>query len=241
MPRLRFDLKKSLDYTDPRETPTYNVAEAAHYLRLPAATLRAWVLGRQYPTGKGKRTFAPLIKIADRERRLLSFVNLAEAHVLSACRRIHGLPFHRLRPALDYVSAKFNSQHPLVAKEFATDGVRLFIHHLGELIDVTAQGQIVMRSVVEQYLERLEREGPLVVRLYPFTRDDPAVSPRSVFIDPRFSFGRPVLAKARVPTASIAERYWAGETIEALSSDYDCETFEIQEAIRCEGRPAAAA
>jgi uncharacterized protein (DUF433 family) len=87
----------------------------------------------------------------------------------------------------------------------------------------------------------LEREGPQVVRLYPFTRDALDDTPRSVFIDPRISFGRPVLASVQVPTSVIAERYWAGETIEALAADYDCETLDIQEAIRCEGRPKAAA
>jgi hypothetical protein len=31
---------------DPRETPACSPAEAAHYLRIPLATLRSWVRGR---------------------------------------------------------------------------------------------------------------------------------------------------------------------------------------------------
>ena len=35
-----------------RDTAAYRLAEAARYLRLPSATLRSWVLGRDYrPTG----------------------------------------------------------------------------------------------------------------------------------------------------------------------------------------------
>ena len=33
--------------------PAYGIAEAAHYLRIPTATLRSWVHGRYYPTVAG--------------------------------------------------------------------------------------------------------------------------------------------------------------------------------------------
>lgn len=241
MAKLRFNPEKTLTFADPREIPTYGVAEAAYYLRMPPATLRTWVLGRHYPTGKGRKKFQPLIDIADQENRLLSFINLAEAHVLSACRRIHNIPLHKVRPALDFIASTFQSRHPLIEKAFETDGVSLFVDHLGTLIDVSARGQIIMRQCVEQHLRRLERKGAQVVRLYPFTREALDESPRSVFIDPRVSFGRPVLATIRVPTSAISVRYWAGETIEHLAADYDCGTLDVQEAIRCEGRPKAAA
>ena len=34
---------------DPRELPAYSIAEAAHYLRIPLATLRNWEQGRVLP------------------------------------------------------------------------------------------------------------------------------------------------------------------------------------------------
>ena len=34
---------------DLREMPAYGINEAAHYLGIPKATLRSWVLGRPYP------------------------------------------------------------------------------------------------------------------------------------------------------------------------------------------------
>jgi DNA-binding transcriptional regulator YiaG len=58
---------------DLREMPAYGIVEAAHYLGIPKATLRSWVLGRHYPTGTGKRFFRPIIELADKEQRLLSF------------------------------------------------------------------------------------------------------------------------------------------------------------------------
>jgi uncharacterized protein (DUF433 family) len=240
--KLKFDPTTTLSFVDPRETPSYSIPEAAHYLRLPAPTLRSWLLGRYYPTESGRKKFAPLIDIADPKYRLLSFINLAEAHVLNACRRYHKVRMDSVRAALDYVAKELKCDHPLVSQEFETDGVRLFITRYGKLIDASSHGQEVMRDIVKQHLKRLERENDKIVRLYPFTRPEAREdNPRSVFIDPRFSFGRMVLARVGVPTAAFAERLLAGESIEHLADDYGCETSDVEEAIRCEIRTLDAA
>jgi len=236
--KLKFDPTKTLAFSDPRETPTYGIPEAAHYLRIPVATLRSWVLGRDYQTGKGKRRFKPLIQVADEKHHLLSFFNLAEAHVLSACRRCHGITMDKIRKALDYVARQLKSEHPLISQDFETNGVSLFVMQFGQLVDASARGQAVMRDVLRQHLRRLEREGGKIVRLYPFTRPDmSANNPQSVFIDPRFSFGRLVLARVGIPTAVLNERFAAGESVEHLAADYGCERDDVEEAIRWERAP----
>ncbi|MGH8068644.1 MAG: hypothetical protein ACRERE_26115 [Candidatus Entotheonellia bacterium] len=53
----------------------------AHYLQIPQATLRSWVVGRRYPTGDGTRFFEPLVTLPDPNRPLLSFMNVVEVHV----------------------------------------------------------------------------------------------------------------------------------------------------------------
>jgi uncharacterized protein (DUF433 family) len=58
-------------------------------------------------------------------------------------------------------------------------------------------------------------------------------------IDPRISFGRPVIAGTRIATAVIGERWRAGESVEALAADYGRSLAEIEEAIRCETTQAA--
>jgi uncharacterized protein (DUF433 family) len=55
-----------------------------------------------------------------------------------------------------------------------------------------------------------------------------------VVIDPRLSFGRPVLAGTGIPTVVIAERCNAGESMEELASDYSRSRTDIEEAMRCE-------
>ncbi|HVM80886.1 MAG TPA: DUF433 domain-containing protein [Stellaceae bacterium] len=224
------------------ERPAYRIQEAARYLRLPAATLRAWVLGRDYPVRDGTRRFQPVIDIADRKHGYLSFTNLVEAHVLAAIRRQHRIPLPKVRDAVRFLRDRFGSDRPLIQQQFQTDGLDLFVEKLGALIAVSRQGQLAMREIIELHLNRIERDTHGVpVRLYPFTRTEmAAATERAVVIDPKLSFGRPAIARLGIPTAVIAERYKAGDSIDALVVDYGAARAEIEEAIRCELQVEAA-
>ncbi len=62
-----------MDKTDIRNQPAYSVAEAARYLKVAPATLRSWVVGRPYPTGKGTAHSKAVIRPAKSPPPLLSF------------------------------------------------------------------------------------------------------------------------------------------------------------------------
>lgn len=221
---------------DPRELPAYGISEAAHYLRLPPATLRAWVRGQHYTTDGGQPGFfQPVIRLPDDQRPSLSFVNLIEAHVLAAIRREHRIPLQQVRKALSYLAHRFGSPHPLADQRFETDGVDLFIQHFGHLVNISKSGQLAIRVLLEAHLRRIERDAHgIVVRLYPFTRKREASEPKVVVIDPWVGFGRPVLVGSGIPTAIVAERYKAGESVDELAEDYGRGRLDIEEAIRCE-------
>ncbi len=220
---------------DLRDMPAYGINEAAHYLGIPKATLRSWVLGRPYPTATGRRFFKPIIDLPDKEQRLLSFVNLVEAHVLDAIRRAHGVALWRVRKALEYLKKELASKHPLAEQEFVTDRVDLFVEMFGQLVNISREGQLVIKDLIKAHLKRVERDtSGLPIRLYPFTRERKPDEPKIIVIDPQISFGRPVLAGTGIATTIIAQRYKAGESIEELAEDYGRSRSEIEEAIRCE-------
>lgn len=233
---------RSAHSRDPRELPNYRLPEAAHYLRIPESTLRTWIFGQTYVTAAGRRDSRPLITIADEAPPRLSFLNMVEGHVLSAIRYHHRVPLANARRAVEYLTREFGSRHPLAEEQFQTDGVNLFVERLG-LLNVSAPGQFAMPEILRALLRRIERdEQGLAIRLYPYSRRPvllaarPALedSPRLIVIDPHIGFGRPVLAGTGVTTSSIAERFDAGESIDALARDYGRPYEEIEEAIRCE-------
>ena len=220
---------------DVLEAPSYGVTEASHYLRIPIATLRSWVLGRYYSTESGRQFFRPIISIPDKKPSLLSFMSLVEAHVLDAIRRQHSVSLKNIRTALAYLQRKFPSKHPLADQTFETDGLDLFIQKYGHLINISQDGQLAMKNLLEAHLQRIERSpSGAPIKLYPFTRKKEIKEPKAVVIDPYVSFGRPVLAGTGIATAVIAERYKAGESMHELAKDYDRPQDEIEEAIRCE-------
>src|SRR5229473_6575116 len=89
---------------DVRDFPRYSISEAAFYVRIPATTLHAWTQGQDYVTSTGvHRTFKPLIELADKRNKLLSFYNLVEAHILRFTTEQRNVPFKNVRKALDYV------------------------------------------------------------------------------------------------------------------------------------------
>lgn len=221
------------NYSDPREIPAYSVAEAAHYLSIPNSTIRSWI--------KGMGSFKRVIEPPKDECNLLSFFNLVEAHALRSLRQAYKIELPTIRKSLDFVKSRLGWDRPLIHEGFMTDGVTLFVEHLGDILDTAAEGQLIIREVMAAHLKRIDWENKIAARLYPFTRDNANNAPKSVFIDPRFSFGRPILKESRIATAVVAERYKAGDSIDDLASDYGCSRLEIEEGVRCELRINTAA
>jgi len=226
-----------------RRTPAYPFVEAAHYLHLPVSTLRAWCVGQSYSYKGEARQFRAIIRLDGARGEGLSFLNVIEAHVLAAIRRIHGVPLPKVRKALDYVITKLNVERPLADVRFETNGVDLFVRHLGTLLNVSRGGQVEWESILQAHLSRVERDSADVpIKLFPFTRTHAtADAPAPVVMDPRIAFGRPVLKDRGVPTAVLADRFKAGDTLHELAEDYETSTDAIEEAIRCELDRRAAA
>ena len=221
--------------TDARFAPAYGVSEAARYLNIPPSTLRSWISGVSYHSARSN--FEPVIVVPPAEIVQLSFVNLVEAHVLVALRRIHKVRLQDIRVALDTLEKQFPRQpHPLAFETFATDGKDLFLKHIGQLINLSKRGQLEMEEVIDMYLHRIEYDtsGPII--LYPFTRGpfQEDGQPKAVLLNPYISFGRPVLAGRGVPTELVFERFNAGELMGTLAEDYGRKRWEIEEAIRYE-------
>lgn len=234
---------------DVLELPLYGISEASRYLQIPENTLRSWVAGRRYPLRSGAtRQSQAIIALPDPETGRLSFSNLAEAHVLDALRRQYRVELPQIRRAVAYLSEQFRTAHPLIHHQMLTDGRHLFVEAAGlaDVINASQHGQLAMRDLIELHLRRVKwDEHGLVARLYPFTRSRSAMTdyeqPRVVTMDPRIAFGRPALESSGVPTAVIADRYKAGESIADLADDYGEAPANIEEAVRCELQPPKAA
>jgi uncharacterized protein (DUF433 family) len=206
-----------------RTRPMYTIADAARHLRLNAATLRAWV--------KGAGRQAPVISL-DGDGEYLSFFNLVEAHVLSSVRRDHHLSLQRIRAALEYVKLGLQVPRPLIDERFSTDGVDLFVDHLGLLLNCSRRGQQAMKPVMALYLRQIEWDDHgLPVRLYPMSRLAPKRAQSLIVVSPNLAFGRPVIKGSGVPVEELVSRHRAGDSVRDLEDAFGLSRHVITEAL----------
>lgn len=215
-----------------KDIGAYTATEAAHYLRVPLSTLRAWAYGQAQGQ---KRRFKSVITLPDPQDKLLSFNNLVEIYVLEAMRREHEVPLPKIRSGLEFVKKQMNEERPLLRQDFLTDGLSLFVEKSGLLVNVSQEGQLALKETLSEFLKRIDRDPKgIPIRLYPFTRHAGVEGSKTVVIDPEIAFGRPVLVGTSVPTANIFDRFLAGEPSSELAKDFRVDISSIEEAIRCE-------
>jgi uncharacterized protein (DUF433 family) len=155
---------------------------------------------------------------------------LIEAQVLRALRTDHGVPVKEVRKAIQFAEQRLGIERLLLSEALRTDAGRLFLDRYGELINLSASGQLAMRQVLHAHLKRVMWDERLPVRLYPFVGES-AGTDMPIAIDPRISFGRPVLAKHGVSTAVISDRIDAGESVEDVAADYELTRQEVEQAV----------
>lgn len=220
------------DRSDIRSQPAYTLAEAARYLKVAPATLRTWIIGRDYPKGGGTVHSKPLIRPSQNPPPTLSFWNLIEAHVLRSLRTDHGVKMDALRNAINYAQRHLKVDRLLLSPELCTSAGKVLLERYGELIELSASGQVAMRHVFQSHLARVEwDEWKFPVRLYPITATEMATAAKPIAIDPQVAFGRPILAATGIKTSTIVERIDAGESTKDLAEDYDLTPEQIEEAV----------
>jgi uncharacterized protein (DUF433 family) len=230
LPKIKIAYSPEPDDRDVRELPLYSLAEVAYFVGVPKTTMHRWA---RYGVTKRLEPIEPLIVPADRDHAMFSFYNLVEAHILSVTTRVHKVKVGRIRAAIQACRdlALSNPNHPLLSREFHTDGLDLFVktiegrRHL--TINVSQHGQLGLREVLDSYLRRIDRDSAFnPTRFFPANQ-----SGRVVSVIPTVSSGRPIIDSAGIPVAAIWNRRNAGDSVELIADDYDIPESEIEGAL----------
>ena len=114
--------------------------------------------------------------------------------------------------------------------------MELFVERLGQIINLSQDGQIEMAELIRP----ISSASSETTQACPSSsirsrgRSPRGINPRSVVIDPRVSFGRPVIVGTGIPTAALAEQFKAGDLPAVLAKEYGASEEAIWDAIRCE-------
>lgn len=219
-------LAKIYDGDDPRDLPAYPVADAAGYLGLSYHYFYSWLRPVSFQTENGYAERALIERPAN--SRHLSFFNLIEGHLIKGLVKAHNVPQAEIRHAIEYCEKELEVDRLLISGQLKVGLGSLFIEKFGQLINVGKGSQLALKKMLEHYLERVEFDGDLPIKLFPFVLDR---EERLISISPYVAFGKPVISEAGITTEVIAQRFDLGEEKEALAKDYGIGEAEVEEAI----------
>ena len=222
----------------------YSLAEAERLIGLSPSTIRRYVFGYGYSHRDRRRLSPPAFEAdylavgasGDHVLPGLSFLDLMELRVVAYFFRV-GIRGHEVRSAQIATGKRLGSAHPFCTGRFSTLGPRILVDTLGEHgsdgIVEAAKGQRLMREVIEPYLHEVEisRDLPVLWR--------PAEGGGRVILDPKRSFGRPIMEKSGVPTDVLAAASCSWRDTEKVARWYEVEVDEVRAAVKFEVRKAA--
>lgn len=207
--------------------PTYRVTEAARYAGTHATTVASWHY-RGEPVLPGRAQHKPL-----------TYLELVEVAFVAFFRQ-QGIPMRHIRNARHYVATNFGKEHPLAEYQFMTEGMHILMDYnqfdydpnMERVVVADSFGQLAWSEMMGTVFAGFEYDYDLALRWHPAGQES------LVVIDPRVSFGAPVVEG--LPTWVIKGRKEAGESIEEIIRDFGITKKAIQDALRFERRGEAA-
>ena len=218
-------------HADKREIPIFAYGEVAYYFGIPKSTMRSWIMGRNFPKSEGDGFCKPVIQAADPVEGLLSYYNVAEVHVLASARYEHHVSFRSIRSAIEHLNNAYPSKRPLLSRAFYTDVKDLFIKTIAETENLTQQGQLALKTILDLFLARIAYDkNDLPFKVFPLLKGQ---SPEEKVISmvSGVAASRPTIDGTGVPVTAIWQRHKAGESEYELADDYDIEIPKIRKAI----------
>ena len=161
----------------------------------------------------------------------VSFQDLMDLRIVRAL-RMAGISLQAVRYAIAFARERFGIEHPLSTANFKTDGAGILMDAVekdSELVSLSRKnaGQKVFAKIVEQSVSGLEYKGSRVARWWP-TRG------KHVLIDPKRSFGDPVLDKSGVSTGTLYKEFQRHGDPKYLAKLYEIDLSGVKEALKFE-------
>jgi uncharacterized protein (DUF433 family) len=220
------------------EKGIYSISEASKLTGIDARSISRWLRGYQYKRSGEPHSSPPVISsdfVPVNGKAALSFLDMMELRRVGRFRK-HGLSFPKIRLAHRRASKILNSSHPFASHNFAINGKTILLRIAKEendsdLLDLMKEQYVIEDILSPDLLEGVEFLDDLPQRWSPAT---------GIIIDPRYSFGQPVVASCIIPSATLFAAYQAEKrSIEKVASWYEIEPAAVKQAIDFETRSAA--
>tara|TARA_Y100000588_G_C14211870_1_gene907036 strand:- start:819 stop:1457 length:639 start_codon:yes stop_codon:yes gene_type:complete len=203
--------------------------------------LARWINGYDKKTGSEKTHHEPLWPLELPEidgYKVLGFRDLIEALFISNFVKA-GLSLPLVRKALIALRDIVDDDHPFSTGKMRTDGKSLFLEIArdideAELLNIVSNQHAFKKIIEPSFKKQFDFNDEIVSRWYPDYG-------KKIVIDPKRSFGDPILAKSGVPTDTLYEYSKHHPDIKKISQWFEIPEADVRAAIAFESNIAEAA
>lgn len=203
--RLRADGHK-LPIAERLGVGIYSFADAARFIGAESKELRRWMKGYTVTKRGERHEYRPLwtSQLSGSEIEGLGFRDLIELRFVRTFVAV-GVPLALIRRTIDELRERLGSEYPFTSTAFKTDGRRIFMEMLDDsgdkaLVDVVKRQDVMAKVIGPSLREGIELNiDDEAARWYPVSRS------KVIVLDPKRSFGHPILTSTGTPTIAIAE------------------------------------
>lgn len=222
------------------QTGIYTVSEASRLAGVSPWRIRRWLKGYEFKVKHGRHR-SPAVwnsQLDPIDHTLaLGFLDLLEIRCVNAFISA-GVSWKTLRQVYDRARELVGHSHPFCTNRFATDGHTIFIELQEENDEVTLWDmrdvQRVFDKIIRPFLKNVEFDSSRVpLRWWPRGKG------HQVALDPRRSFGQPIIFREGIPTQVLARSARANNSVDEVARWFEINSTSVCEAVAFEEALAA--
>jgi uncharacterized protein (DUF433 family) len=224
-------VSKRMAQPDLMESGIYTIPEAAELVHAPQANVRVWIEGH---TGKQDPVIDNQLGRCG-GKTAVSFANLMELRFIAKFVAA-GVGLREIRAIMQEAKDTLNHPHPFSTKVvFRTDKRKIMAeiarkNGVDLIYDLKSKNYEMHPVVIGSLLDNVifDPQGEAIS-----WTPRPNIAP-NVIVHPRLAFGRPVLKKSHIPTATVAKAVKVEGSARFVAGIFDLSEKHVKEAVRFE-------
>jgi uncharacterized protein (DUF433 family) len=222
------------------QTGIYTVSEASRLANVSPWRIRRWLKGYEFKVKHGRHR-SPAVWNSQLDpidhTTALGFLDLLEIRCVDAFISA-GVSWKTLRQVHDRARELVGHSHPFCTNRFATDGHTIFMEFQEKNDEVTLWDmrdvQRVFERIIRPFLKDIEFDNSRVpLRWWPRGKG------HQVALDPRRSFGQPIIFREGIPTQVLARSVRANDSLAEVARWFEIKSASVREAVEFEQALAA--
>ncbi|MCH7827213.1 MAG: DUF433 domain-containing protein [Bacteroidetes bacterium] len=231
-----------LNYWD---IPMYNPTFVGRLVNLSTGRVKRWLEGYNYTYSVGHKNEireghkGPIItRVESDQPNYASFLDLIDLLFVNKFLN-YGISLQRIRKALDEANNILGGHH-FAQRNFFTDGKNIYLQVKEEadaLLELLSNGQWVIERFIKELSHQIKFDEPtgFAKQWYPFGKNG------LIVVDPKFSFGEPIIVGKGITTANVYDLYMGERRrINNVCSWLSLEEQEVKAAVSFETKLKAA-